>query len=233
MTNRILFFALAALAALLLNACTIQIATVIKDDGSGSYGFEMGFNQEDQDALAGFDTSPDAFCQEMQSGGDLPQGATITTEERGGEIYCVMQAPFTNLAELRTLYVDGDGVTVNTLEIANGALTYDIDVNMTSGDTGGIDPGAINMAWKVTVPGTVGNNNADSVEGNTLTWTLTPGQNRNIHVESSTGGFGLGGLGTLETIIAVACSCLCCVVLLGGAGGGLYFFTQRNKKAAA
>jgi hypothetical protein len=233
MTKRFLFFALAALAALLLNACTIQVATEIKDDGSGSYGFEMGFNQEDQEALTSLGSSPEAFCQEMQGSGDLPEGATITIEERGGETFCVMQGPFANLAELRTLYIDGDGVAVNTLEMNNGALTYDVDVNMSGGDTAGIDPTAINMAWKVTVPGTVGNNNADTIEGNTLTWKLTPGQSRNVHVESSTGGFGLGGFGTLETVVAVACSCLCCVALLGGAGGGLYFFTQRNKKAGA
>jgi len=232
MNKRILTGAMFIIAALLLAACNVRVTTDITDSGAGQYGFEMGFTKDDQESLTSLDYTPEKLCQEMQTDGDLPEGATITTEQRGEVVFCTLNQPFDNLAKLNSLYTDGDGIKVNTLELSGGKLTYDIDLDLQTQDASAT--GAIDMEWEVTVPGTVGNNNADTVEGNTLHWKLTPGQTRNIHVESSTSGLGslLGG-SNLTYLISALCGCLCCVVLLAAAGGGIYWFTQRNKQKRA
>ncbi len=228
MKKRFLTSGLFIAAALILAACNVRVTTDIGESGSGQYGFEMGFTQDDQESLAALDYTPEQLCQEMQSEGGLPDGATITSEQRGDEMYCVMAQPFDDLAELKSLYTEGEGITVNTLELANGKFTYDIDVALETQDTSAT--GVVDMEWEVTVPGTVGNHNADSVEGNTLRWKLTPGEGRNMHVESS---IGILSGDTLYYIIGAICTCLCCVVLLAVAGGGIYWFTQRNKQKPA
>lgn len=228
MKKRLAGTTLLGLAALLLAACNVRVTTDITDSGSGQYGFEIGFTPDDQESLAALDYTPEKLCQEMQSEGGLPEGATIVSEQRGEDVYCVMNQPFDSLDKLNSLYSEGDGITVNTLELSGGKFTYDIDVDLETQDTSAT--GVIDMEWEVIVPGTVGNHNADTVDGNTLRWKLTPGQSRNIHVESSTG---LLSGDTLYYVIGALCSCLCCVALLGVAGGGIYWFTQRNKQTAA
>jgi hypothetical protein len=225
MKQKLLQIILLSIMVIFLTACNVRIATTIEESGAGQYGFEMGFTPGDQDALEDLDSSPEQFCQEMQTGGDLPPGASLTVEQRDEDIYCVMTQPFTSLTELRSLYSEGSGITVNALDIADNTLTYDIDMVMNEDDTTGA--GFVDMAWQVTVPGTVSKHNADSVNGNTLTWVLVPGESRNIHVESSVGGLLDGN--SIFYIVSVLCSCLCCLVLLAAAGGGVYWFRQRSK----
>jgi hypothetical protein len=229
MKHRVLNGMLIAVMGLMLAACNIRVTTDVNDDGSGTYGFEMAFNAEDQELLTSLEYTPEQFCQEMQDEGTLPEGATVTTEQRGDEAVCVMSQPFANIEELRALYNQdqGDGIDINTLELSGGKFVYDVDVVMEAEES---ETTPIDIEWQVTVPGTVGSNNADRVEGNTLTWVMVANEARNVRVESAVGGLSSD---TLYYVIGVICSCLCCVALLGAAGGGVYWFTQKNKGAAA
>lgn len=219
-------------AALLLGACTVNSHTTVNADGSGALAYEIGLSQTDADTLSGLGQTPEQFCDSLNTQGDLPAGATITQERRGADYYCSSSSPFTDLAGLRQAYAGTRGITVNQLQMTDGKFVYDVTVdgaaaNSDAGQFGGFQP---SVNWQVTVPGTVGSNNADKVEGNTLTWDISTAGDKNIHVESAAGGLSLpGGMGALG---AALCGCIFCVIVLGAGGGGVFWFTRRNKKKA-
>ncbi len=211
-------------SALTLGACTLQFDTTIADTGAGVLKWEYGLNKEEIKALADKGTSPDEFCNKIQSQGNAPPEAVIAKEQRGEEFYCVITTPFKNLAELRSAYAAIDGVTINTLELANNKLVYDIDVHISANDPqlGGLQP---LIAWKLTPPGAVDSHNADKVEGDTLIWNFKVGEQRRIQAESSTGILAF----LRKNILILAGAGLC-----GLAGlsllGGLYWLARRKKK---
>ncbi len=232
MNRTLVAFGLAGAAALALSACSLELNTTIAADGSGTYGIEVGLTKTDQDMLTSLGSSADEFCEDMQTEGELPEGAAVTREQRGDDLYCVMVAPFSSLQQLRDLYADGDGITVNALELSNGRLVYDVDVDM-SGSGQEVGDFSLDMVWKLTVPGTLGEHNADEVEGNTLIWRLNQGESRNLRAASTVGGFSLDTFGGPAAILGALAACLCCLTLLAGAGGGLFFFVQRRRPQAA
>jgi hypothetical protein len=210
----------------LLAACQLNVETRIDADGSGVLTTEIGFTEDELQQLSELDGGDsETVCDELQSGGDLPEGATVERQERDGEIFCVISQPFAGLDELRALYDDMEGVTINELSLDNGRLVYDVDVDFS--DAEGTPGFGFSSEWRVTVPGAVEAHNADAVDGNTLTWEMTPGDVINMRAESS-GGFAFG---TLALYAVPICLCLLCVAALGG--GGAAFFIVRQRRAAA
>jgi hypothetical protein len=47
--------------------------------------------------------------------------------------------------------------------------------------------GGVPNEWRLTVPGALGDHNADRVEGQTLIWNLEPGEKAVLHAESAVG----------------------------------------------
>ncbi len=226
-----LLLLLLVLASLALSACTIQISTAFNPDGSGEWRTEMGISDEEAQLLTGSGTasSTEQFCNDMLTGGELPEGVTDSFEEREDGDWCVFTRPFANLEELRALYIENGGVIINRLEIVDGSLFYDVTMDMgSSEDFQSIsDMGVeINMTWALTLPGTITSHNATSVDGNTLTWNLTPGQDTTIVAQSVVA----GGGGFPAWIWVVVC-CLCLLVL--AAGGAVIFFLMRKRKQDA
>src|SRR5262245_12186371 len=118
---------------LLLSAChQLQVTTRFQPDGSGELRTEVGFTAEERQNLEAQSQNPDPakYCNQNQSS---PK-AVVTEEQRGDETWCVTTQSFANLEELRRLYETRRGLRVNRLEISQGKLVYDIDVD-TSSDT--------------------------------------------------------------------------------------------------
>jgi hypothetical protein len=218
-----LLIALLTALALILSACQVNIITDIKNNGSGAYTMEIGFQGEEA-SMANLDTSAENFCSDQNQ--DTPPGTTIRQETRNGdETWCIYESVFTSLDELKTIYGSTD-TRINNLSSVDGKLTYDITLDL-SGDSSAMSGGDI--FWIVTMPGSIIENNATEKNGNTLKWTLTAGQENNIRAVSKTGGLDLGG-DTLWYILGGVCLCLCFIVVLIVAG--VVFFLLRRKKKA-
>jgi hypothetical protein len=228
MKSRTFLFTSLTLISLLLAACKVNVGTTVDSTGAGELQTEIGFTAEELQSLTEL-SGGDAenICDTLQSEAEgLPPDATFTQEERGDETYCITARPFADLDELRSLYDEMDGVTINELSLENGRLVYDVDVDLSDADAAGLF--ALSMEWRLTVPGSVGEHNADEVDGKTLIWTLTPGETINLRAESTAGLFGLDS----TTIWIVAGLLLCCLCLVVIAGGAAAFFLLRRKPSA-
>jgi hypothetical protein len=224
MKSRVWLASLLIVAAMLASACSFQIGTVIKDDSSGNMRVEMGYTADEKSLLESFDSGSDDLCAQMQSESesdtsDLPPDAKFFQEQRGDETVCGVLVPFDNLDELRSVYKDMD-TAVNQLSLEDGQLVYDVTVDTTSMDVGGFP---IDISWQLSVPGRVGDNNANKVEGNTLTWDLPSGQMVHIHAESS------ATPNWMWWAIGIGAACLC-LVLLVTVSVVIFFLIRRNKK---
>lgn len=232
---RRLFLGVWLVAALLLSACALQINTTLRADGSGEMRTEMGFNQEEQQALTGLGSSPEAFCADMQADEGLDASLPISVETRGSEVWCIITAPFASLDELRTLYSGMGGVTINALSISGGEVLYDVSVTMSEAETEGFGEVKLDYRWQVTLPGRITDHNADTVDGNTLTWNVGLGRSVNARATANASGSTLGpgqsALGPGEWLI-IAISLLCCCGLLVIIAGGVVFFVMRRRQAA-
>lgn len=187
--RRILWFAPLALVVL-LSACTTTVDTNVGKDGSGSVATSIGMTPAELQSLSSLSASGENFCDSIQASNGLPPQVTIHQEQRGDETWCVATQPFKDLDGLRSVYGELGNVQINELTLNDGRLVYDVVVDMTDMTTEGIDPSLLNTVqldfeWSLTVPGSVGQNNADQVNGQTLTWKLTPGKTAQLHAESN------------------------------------------------
>jgi hypothetical protein len=214
-------------AAFLLSACQVNFITDIQSNGSGTYTQEIGF-QGDEASMAGLSAGDEEFCAKQNE--DLPPGTTIRQETRNeNETWCVYESPFKSLDDLKSIYGMTD-TRINDISLVDGILTYDISLDL-SGD-GGAPMGA-DIAWIVTLPGSIIENNASEQMDKTLKWKLVGGQVNNIRAVSEVGGLNLDFDGGFLWYIfgGGVLLCLCCFVPLLIAG--LAFFLIRRKKNLA
>lgn len=212
MRSKWIAFALLAAGLLFVAGCKVNALTTVKADGSGEFRAEMGFTPAEVSQFGQLSSggSQDICNTAQQSGQSIPPGTTFKQEQRGDETWCVAAAPFASIEELQKIYADMSGVTVQQLNIKDGTFTYDVSLDL-SGE--GSSPVPVQATWQLTVPGAVGANNADKVDGSTLTWNLKPGKRVDLKAES-----GLGGLSLPFTVPAwvylVVGACLCLAVLI-------------------
>jgi len=217
-SNLRLFLELAA-AAWLLSACRIVVDTTVNPDGSGELRTAVVYTAEEQENFAKTPGNESkSICDNLKQ--DAPAGAAFTEEAHGEEAYCVTTRRFANLRELRQFYAAMNNVTVNELQFELGRLTFDVDVDLTEADEGE----GIANEWRLTLPGALGQHNADQIEGQTLIWVVSPGQKASLHAESSVG----LGLTTLGPVGAVILACVCGLGAAGGAGM-LWLLRWRRK----
>lgn len=209
-----------AVAALVLSACKAHFITDLKADGSGTFSQEMGFTSDEASTM-GLSSSED-FCSGVDTQtSELPPNTRVYKETRGEETWCIFESSFNSLAELQTIY-DSMDVTTNQLSITNGTVTYDVNLDLTDSSN---TTGAVEMKWIVTMPGSIRSNNADEVNGRTLTWNLMAGAGNHIQASSASTDY------TIWIIVAVGLACLCGVAVVVIAV--VVFFVLRKKKAAA
>jgi hypothetical protein len=213
MKRSILLMIILTLAVLLLSACTAQITTNVKSDGSGNTQTGIGFTADEVKTLEGMGASSTDLCSFAdQQGGQLPPGATVKQEQRGDETWCVATVPFADLSALESTYNDMQGITINQLDITDGKLVYDVTIDMSSGSNQ--VSSLVGLSWSLSVPGRVGSNNADSVKGSTLTWNLKPGVSRTLHAESDLNAGLFSGSNWLYIGGGALLCCLCLLVLI-------------------
>ncbi|MDH3499013.1 MAG: hypothetical protein OEM97_02730 [Acidimicrobiia bacterium] len=231
--------------ALLTAACQIRVDSMIEvnEDETGTFGIEIGFDEEfrqlaeDQGGTLDLSTTdglPSGWRSEAFASGEF-EGTRISTdftsfadldtklhqlEEAGSDGEAAPNALFNDL----NLRREGDTFTFEAqLEQVDESFS-----DMAGGDAAldGIDPAAFleslfQVRFLVTLPGTVGDHNADEVDGDTLIWSIgLDGQSRTLSASSTVGGSGLAGL---LPVLGAA------VVVLLLAGVGIAVFRRRSK----
>lgn len=207
-------------ATLLLASCRIVVDTNVRPDGSGELRTSVVFSEQERED---FSEKPEnqgkGICDNIEN--DVPTGAKFVEEIHDGETFCVTERPFSNLAELRTSYAGMQQVTINTLQLESGRFTVDLDVDLSDKDNGG----ALSNEWQLTLPGQIGSQNADRVEGQTLIWVIAPGEKKNLHAESEGGVAPVVPDSSNSALILVAAGILVLGFLIG-----LAAFTLMRRK---
>jgi len=171
---------LLAFGVLFLAGCNkLDVTTKIEANGSGELQTAVGFSAEERANMETQNSDPQDFSNTDQT----PANGTVVEEKRGDETWCVTTTQFKNLDELRTLYEQREGLTINRLEISDGKFYYDVDIDTLSEGSNFSVPTEIR--WSVVLPGAPISHNADEVDGNTLTWAPTPKSGlTNLNAES-------------------------------------------------
>jgi len=223
MKSKTLLIILCAVSACLLAACQFQAITTIQSDGSGELRTEAGFSAEERQNIENQsgDSGSSDFCNSSKDTADM----TVTEEQRGDETWCVTTTKFDNLDELRKLYEQKKGLTVNRLEIADSKFYYDIELDTSSKTS---DFSTFNaITWTVTLPGTPSYYNTEQAEGNTITWNPEPRSGTvNLRAESAVNKTDSASPLLINLAIML---CLCGVVVLGSVGG--FFLMRRLRRA--
>lgn len=203
--SKIMLVVLFTTVLFLLSACSANLITEFKSDGSGLYSQEYIMTL-DELTTYGY-TLGDALCTEDLGLdlSDMPPGTTVRQEQSGDEVKCIFETSFATLAELRTIYEHME-FTVNDLRVEDGKAYYDVTIDM--GD-GGDNMGFL-VYWMVKMPGSITDDNATGKDGNTLTWELPLSGQMNIYATSTVGGIS----STVWWVIGIASFCLCLVVLV-------------------
>ncbi len=191
---------LAAAAALVLTGCRFEtnILLEVNEDGSGSYAFELGMDQEFQDLLS----SQGADLGDLTA--ELPDvaGAEAYDREEGEMNFQGVRIEFDDVNAINDLVAsssdDFGDFTSFSVEVTDDSASFDATISAQApedfGDLG-IDPSAFtgeffSASFILTLPGTVTDHNADEVLSNgSLRWDLPIfGGDASYHAESSFGG---------------------------------------------
>lgn len=237
------------LVSVLASACQVRFDTVIKvnDDESGTFAMEIGMDEELRQLAEEGGGELD-----LAAAGDVPSGWTVEEFDDGTFAGSRIATNFENLAQLRakleelsTASAEDGGAPdelIDTLNLTRTGDTFDFQADLSEIDDGfsdladqggelqGIDPTQLlesffKVRFVVTLPGTIGANNADVVDANTLIWNVPlDGQARTLRATSTTGGGGLAGL--LPVAAAV-------VLVLGIGAAGFVLYRRRLAAASA
>jgi hypothetical protein len=225
-----------AVLALLTAACKIETNAVIdiNADRSGVVAVELGFDDEFMEFAAGMADEP-VTEESVFEGNELAEipGAQTSTEARGDMTFYIISVPVDDVTDIeRELGADDNQlaqdveitftdelVTVNATASGEGALAD------TGGDAGMIPPDQLEESFaanlRVTMPGKILDHNADSQEGNTLTWAVPlTGGTVEVMAQSDPSGSEGGGGFPIWAIILIA------AVVLAAVG---YFLYTRSK----
>lgn len=220
MKIRTLRFGLLTVGVLLVAGCKFHATTAVNPDGAGELRTEVGFTAEERQNMESQpgNTGSQNFCQPPSP------DATTTEEQRGDETWCLTTQKFGNPDELRRLYETRKGIKINRLEIASGKFYYDIEVDTSS--TTSDFTNFSEITWVVVMPDALTDHNAMQIEGNTLTWNLTPKSGpAHLRAESAARG--------ANTLLLIGVGLLC---LIGFLSGNFFLLrrsplTRRNEKS--
>ena len=169
MKNHSLKLVVFLIGVLVLAGChKLEATTKIEPNGSGELRMGIGFSAEERANMEKQNSNPQDFCNASQT----PPNITVAEEQRGEETWCITTTQFKNLEELRSLYEQRQGITINRLEISDRRFYYDVDIDTLSEDSS--FSSLTNIIWSVVLPGASIENNADQIDEGILTWTPTP-----------------------------------------------------------
>lgn len=224
---------LIAIAAVALAGCRAEaeLGIDVESTGAGTFGFEIGVDEEFQDLLESSGQNIDQLL------GDLPPGATALEPrvEDGLTVYGFSQA-FADPEEATDLVSQGTaGVDMETssfeLSVADGGAALDASLDLPNaaeqaGEFGGLVQSldeVFSVALRVHLPGTVEEHNADrTLDDGSLVWDIPlTGGVLDVQARSEAQG---GDSAVLPIVITAA------VVVLAA---GLWAFSRRRAGDAA
>ena len=169
MNSRLIRILIIVSVALLLAGChKLEATTQVNPNGSGELQVEIGFSAEERANMEKQNANSQDFCNKAQAAPNVK----VTEEQRGEETWCITTTQFKNLDELRKLYGQRTGSSINRLEFSNGNFYYDMDIDTLSESSSFSN--LTDIRWSVELPGAPISHNADQTDGNTLTWLPTP-----------------------------------------------------------
>jgi len=238
------------LLTLALSACTIRfdVGVSVNEDESGTFTLFMGFDEEFQQLAEQSGGEDLDFTQELS---DVPEGWTVEEVTEDGFEGVRISTEFTSFEDLQTRLEElGDNADtgVGTDFLSDFELTREgdefrfkvdvtgLDEELTGalGDSGGedlfsgLDPSSLiedlfQIRFKLTLPGEIGANNADEVDGNTLIW--------NVGLSDDGGTYeAVSSVGGSSSALIFGGAAVAAVVVLGG---GIAASKRRKSDAAA
>ncbi len=236
------------LLALALSACTIRfdMGVDVKDDESGTFAVFIGLDQEMRDLVAQSGGEDTNIVDQLT--GQVPEGFTVEDYSEDGFEGARISGNFSSFDELnsRLSQAGSDSGSPLGADVVNSfKLTHEGDEFRFNADVSGLGQDLtstldqagggdlpsgfdtsmlsdlFDMRFSLTLPGSIKENNADSVNGNTLTWNLALNEQRGaLEAASSTAG------GSSALLIGGAA-----VIAAALLGGGVAM-SRRKKKAA-
>ena len=225
---------LAALLALVATACKIEtnFGAVINANGSGTIIAEVGMDEEAEGFILSDGSDP-------FEGNDLADcaGARMREEQRGDLKFWIIECDVADITQFESTmtatentFLQSFDITItDTLVSVSGVASADETLGEQSGE---FDPemfeDAISANLRITMPGRILEHNADSQDGNTLSWVI-PVLGGTLDVSATSdptgtpAGGGSGGFPLWLIILIV-------VVVLAA---GYYFYMQNKKKGGA
>lgn len=240
------------LLTLALSACTIRldVGLVVNEDESGSFALFMGFDEEFQELIEQGGGEDINLTEDLA---DVPEGWTVEEVTEDGFEGVRISTDYSSFEDLDAKLGEmgeGTDVGVGTDFLSDFGLTregdefrFEADASGVSeglgdalGESGGddmlsgMDPSMIlgdlfEIRFNLTLPGTIGANNATSVNGNTLTWDVDLTDEGGTFEAVSTVGGGSSAMMIGATAIAA--------VAVAGIGVVAMRRRKSNKAAAA
>lgn len=222
---------LAAVLALVTAACKIEtnFAATIEADGTGVLVAELGFDDEAAELLLQGGVA-DPF-----EGNDLASvpGATTSQETRGDMTFYLIEVPFDDVEQLEQGLLGNENALVNTFDVTvtpdRVTVEGKADADALGEQAEGFDPAmfeeSVSASIRLTLPGRILSHNADSQDGNTLTWEVPIfGGTLDIQAESDPtqepGGDGGGfPIWLIVLIVVVVVGAVAFFVVRGRSGG--------------
>ena len=241
------YIPLFVLMMLALSACTIRLdlGVNVNEDESGTFDLFMGFD-EDLRQLMEQGTGDGLGITEQLS--DVPDDWTVEEVAEDGFEGVRISTDFESFDDLEaklTEMSDDGGGGLGSDMLSDFELTHEEDEYRFRADVSGVDEGLteavgdsggdmlsgidasmmedlFEIRFRLTLPGSIGENNADAVSANTLTWNLDLGSSGGeLYATSTTGG------GSSTMLIGGAAAAAVALVGFGVAA------SRRRKKGAA
>ena len=163
-----------------LSSCRSVVDTKVEEDGSGELRTSIVFSAAEKQ---NFDSAPGnsgkKICDNLKA--NSPPQTEFIEETKGDETYCTTVHSFNTLQQLHDLYGGMANVTVNDLSMFLGNFVFNIQVDLMARDGNEAAP----SEWRLTLPGEIGENNADMIDSNTLIWSIEPGEVITLEAESA------------------------------------------------
>ncbi len=240
--------ALLILLVLGMSACTIRldVGVDVKEDETGSLTMFIGLDDEMSQLASQFGGDDTSIVDQLTQ--QAPEGFDSEPYSEDGFEGVKLSTTFNSIADLNTKLTSAGsdqagaigGNLVNDFSLTHEGDEFHFSANLTGVDQGltdvigeagggdmlsGFDPGVLSDAFDVrfslTLPGNVKDNNADTVNGNTLTWNLSLDDPRDtIQAVSSTAGS--------SSALYIGGGAVVLAALLGGG----VVMSRRKKKAA-
>jgi len=214
----------------LLEEGSIEYSTAIFKDGSGTFGITFAFDDRDADDIIEqmeereVGNSIDDWCEEVEDFfkdiNELPKLDDVSYLEDGDEGFsCAMIYEFDGFDELEEIYEAFGFVDIQDLDVdADENIDYAVDLEQVSTFVQALlsEDTDVEFLWSVSVPGKLGENNADDVLVSKAVWEVDLDDTTEIELAAEKGGipliFLIGGAGLL--------------VLLVGGGIGAFFLIK-------